>query len=276
MIFLQESIKHTWTSIRKHPYLFLLIILLHILLIGILIHLLLNYPAQILGDVQGIMQPLEEANYNATSIQEGALFTPELGNVFQSYSSLKSHVYRLMTWIGGIFVFILAAIWILTTRIVNEVKEKEIKHLILAWGKYLGIGIIFSVVPFLISYLILTTFFDIESTSTAGGLLWLVMGIILIFYYFGLVGFALIYQKRIWTNWIKVAFRRIHFSLAILLLNLFIFLVLGAGIYLLMEVTGWFVLGIILAILLFIAVILARIFWASYVYLQSQEHENKP
>jgi hypothetical protein len=274
MNFITVGLEHAWRSIKKHPLLFMILVIFHAALIGIMIYLLLNYPAQILQDVQGIMQPLENANYNATSIQEGAAFSPELSRVFESYNSLTSRVYQLCLWFSVIFVFLQAAIWILAVRLVKEANEEEIKSFFKAWGTYLLTGILFSIVPLLICYFILLTFFNIESTNTAVGLLWLVAAILVIFFYFSQVGFALIYSKNCFRNWVKVTFKKIHYSLAILLINLIVIGILGTGAFLLMEYDSWFPLVLILTILLFFTLIFALIFWASYVHLQTQNHEK--
>jgi len=273
MNFIKASLEHAWKSIKKHPLLLLVLVLFHAALIGILIYLLLNYPAQILQDVQGIMQPLENANYNATSIQEGLPFSSELTTVFASYNSLTSRVYEKCWWFGLIFIFVQAGIWILSVRMVSEVKEKEVISFFKAWGTYLLMGIGFSVLPLLISYFLLITFFNIESTTTALWMLWIVVGVLLIFFYFSLVGFALIYTKNVFRNWLKVAFRKIHLSLVMLLINLVVIAALGTGAFFLIEYESWFPVVLILTILLFLALIFALLFWVSYIHLQTSEHK---
>jgi len=274
MNFLRESFEQAWKSIKKHPYLLIFLVLFYIALVGISIYLILNYPAQILEDVQGIMEPLENANYNATSIQEGMPFSPELGKVFTSYNSLINKIYYLSLWLAFILIIVQAGIWILTVRIVSDKVEHELKEGALAWGKYLMMVVLFSFLPVIISYLILNTFFNIESTSTATILLWLVLGILLLFYYFGLVGFALIYHQKVWSSWVKITFQKIHFNLAVLLINLAVILLFVLGAYFLMFIEGWAFLALLCGLLLFLTLILTTLFWAGYVQVQLKEHEK--
>ncbi|MEK6938510.1 MAG: hypothetical protein AABX04_05680 [Nanoarchaeota archaeon] len=287
MNYLKSGLQRAWNGIKQHKLLFLFIVLIQIIVLGILIYLLLNYPTQILQDVQGIMEPLERANYNATSIQEGTAFTPEIATIFQSYSSLVKHTLGLLYWLGGIFIILQAWLWILSLRLLKISIEKsenfwkkETKNFFIHWLKYLGIGILFTFIPGLIAYWSLNSFFNIEAENTTFTLMGMVGIFWLCCYYLQCVAFSLLslpFQKY-WKEWGRIAFKKVHQNLLVAVIN---FLVLGglfAGIYFLLPLESLFPLTLIITILLLLAVVLTRILWISCLQSELKEvrlNENK-
>ncbi|MFH0701420.1 MAG: hypothetical protein V2A62_03205 [Candidatus Woesearchaeota archaeon] len=283
MNYLKRGLQRVWNGIRQHKLLFLFIVLIQIAVLGVLIYLILNYPTQILQDVQGIMEPLERANYNATSIQEGAAFTPEMITIFQSYDSLVKNILGLLFWLGGIFVILQAWLWILSLRLLETNIEKpekswkkEIKNFFIHWLKYIGIGILFTFIPGLIAYWSLNSFFNIEAENTTFTLIGIISIFWLCCYYLQSVAFSLLSVpgRKCLVDWGRIAFKKVHQTLLVAVIN---FLVLGGlfvGIYFLLPLESLFPLTLILTILLLLAVVLTRILWISCLQSELKEHEK--
>ena len=269
--YLREGGKDLLRGIRRHKLLFGFLILTQAAIFGLLIYLLLNYPVQILSNVQGIMEPLGRANYNASSLQEGAPFSTELLGVYQSYQSMVRLVAELLLWLGGIFLFLEVGMWTFSHRLLEEREpsggwKKETSNMILWWLRAWLSILVLVLLPLILGYYIIKTTFltapenlNLNFPKTGGAIL-------LALIYFLLTSFALINsdnRRKFIKSWGRVAFKKIPFTLLTLIINLAVISFLFWIIYLLMPYPSLFILTIALSIILLFSLVLARIYWSA-------------
>src|SRR3989344_2586503 len=98
MNYLQKGLSTTFNSIKKHRLLFAAIIVLQILFIVSSLGLATQYVLKILADAQGVISPLEQANYDSQKIEQGTPFTPDFIPIYNSYKSMLKNVTAFAVW----------------------------------------------------------------------------------------------------------------------------------------------------------------------------------
>ena len=88
MNYLKRGLQHTFSSMQQRKTLFISLLLLQLIFILSSASLGVYYLMQILEDSKGVIEPLENANYNAQQIQKGAPFTEDFRAVYNSYISM--------------------------------------------------------------------------------------------------------------------------------------------------------------------------------------------
>lgn len=267
--------KKTLFGIKERKLLFGLLVLLQVLLMGIFLYLSITYPAKILTDISGIIGPLENANYNATSIQEGSPFTTEFSTIIQSYRTLTEHLKELALWLLGIMLLVQPGLWLLTLQLLEETahqKEfnlwKRASYYLRAWLKYILALLTLVIAPLLLIAIVLKSLSGIvlqTEESIFVAVKWALM-LFLVFQYFLLVALALL-NSPTWKvrNFLRVAFRKIHWNLLVLLIN---GMVLGGILFAIgrsMSNENLFGVSLILSLIFVLALVLSRIFWCASV-----------
>ena len=260
MNYLKRGLKNTYQAIKKHKLLFFSLIILQIILIVVTSMVTLEYQIKILDNTKGIMEPIEQGNYDSTSIQEGELFTQDTLKIYQSYRSLTKNLLHYCLWILGIFIIFNGGLWILVHSFFERKNFHETMH---AYLKFFFSTII-SIIPFfIIAYYFLKKMVEEISVTNVSQLIQNTSYALIIVYFFLLIAFAFI-DVRSWKlffkKWFKVGIKNIHKSISVLLINLT--LILGSGYLIyryLYEET--FFLMILFSALFVIILVLTKIFW---------------
>ncbi|MFA6460712.1 MAG: hypothetical protein WCV90_00465 [Candidatus Woesearchaeota archaeon] len=263
---LKRVLLESWKKVTEHKGLFLLVVLLQLGVILLMGYLLLTYPIKILENVQGIIAPLEQANYNATLIEAGIPFSTELLSVSQSYTLLQKNMSELFLALMGIFLVLQGWIWILSVRMVEGQKRKfgeEIYSFFSSWSKYVFFALVLNGISTLIGFLILTTWFDVNNLTIST---WALAGVALvgvIGYYLQLVGFGLSAHPRkgLIGKWIKFSFKDIRQNIVVLGLNLIVLAGIIGLIYLTMLKESLFILTLLLGIIFILMWVFTRVVW---------------
>jgi len=222
-----------------------------------------KYQIKLLENARGIMEPIEQANYDADSIEEGEPFTKDTLKIYKSYQALKSNFFTLSLWLLGIFIIINGGIWILVHSLFERKKIKEIFH---AYLKFF-ISTIVSIIPFLIvAYIFLKKMMQFNiSMVTISKLIQGSFYFLIAFYFLLLVAFAFINIKS-WKlfvkKWFKVAIKNIYWSLLVLLINLILILVSLYLVYINMNEQSFFLMTFF-SVILIIVLVLTKIFWVA-------------
>ena len=265
MNYLQTASKNTLIAIKKNKWKFVILILLQFLLLGALFGSGIIYQVKLFQDIQGISEPLQRANFDEASLQDGQAFTTEMYTIFQSYQLLMKHLGEFAGILGLVFLILGGAIWILTNNLLDKDLEKnKPKKLFHSWLKYVVSSIVIFIPIALAGYFLFKLLFSLGLSETA--LANLIGGIMIAFiigYYFLLVAFALIHNLS-WKNFLKefwkVSIKRIHFNLLLLLVNIIVLFLGGLLIYLTLSET-LFPLLLLASILFLILIVLVRIFF---------------
>lgn len=267
---LKEAIKRTCHHIHQHKLLFGMLVLLQLMVIIGIFFLAVTYPVKILEDVNGIMQPLQTANYNATNIQEGGAFSTDMLKVYQNYNALIKHVTEVILWLLGILVILEGALWIGTHKLITLDKtEPIIKHLREAgtlWLKYIAISLLFLGIPALIGYFSLNLISSEPNEEILLSIAKYTLAILGVLVYLLWCGLAIINSpwKHLAKNWWTVSLKKIHWTLLALVISIIIMGSLFSLIYLTMnyEPLQWVM--ILLSILCIPIITLLRIFWVAH------------
>src|SRR3989344_52028 len=262
MNYLKEGLKKTWLNIKEHKYLFFLIVFLQIVLLIALAGFTYNYQLKILENARGVIEPLEQANYNATSIEAGMPFTTDMLKVYQNYQEMKKNIFALISWLGGLILIVNGTLWLLSHRLLGTIKTwKEAGS---AYLKFLTASLVGLAPFFICSYFILSNLMKLEiPLSTLSWIFQVVIYSVMIIYYFLMASFAFI-EINSWKEWLKVwftvTFKKIHLTLIMLLINLVLILINLYLIYFFMN-ENTFALMMIFSLLLILILVSSRIFW---------------
>lgn len=261
MHFLHEGWKQTQQGIRQHPWLLVIIVVVQICLVAATGFTALTYQVKILQNAQNIIEPLQNANYNADNINAGQPFLEDLQKVYANYQDLINNLISLLIWLSVIFLTVNGLLWVLSHRVLGM---KGITSILHAWAQYILASVLLLGAVAVLSYYVLRGFLTFESdpaiiTSTVKQLVYVLLAV----YYLLLVAFAFI--SRGWKEWIAAAFRtgilRIHKTVVVLLIN---FIVLGGNLYLIYYAAMnnlHFSLVLLFSLTFLVLLVLTRLFW---------------
>jgi len=271
---LKEGWKKAVNSVKEHPWLLVLLILLQIAVFVSVLTIIIVYPVKILQNVEGIMTTMQNVNYNVTSIQAGSSFasSQDLLTVYNSYNDLIKNITAFLSWSLGVLLILQAGIWIFTNRLFVKKTEKfnfwgELKRFGMSWCKYLLITLVLFLLPAVVFYFIINSLFTLQLEDSVLFVVQLLSVVFLIIYYFSLVGFSLLTLpwKEFFKNFIRISFKKIHWNLLVLIINSIFIGVFVYLIYLTVTLDQHYWLTVLASIILIPLLTLLRIFWVGCV-----------
>ncbi len=273
MNYIVRGVHHAGKGIRQHPRLMVVLLLLQFLMLGLVLGIGVYYQYLIFSDIQGVIQPLQRANYDTTQLQEGKVFTTEMADVYKSYTALKTHMWELVGWFVFIIIVLNGIIWVLCHRVLAPLSWKS--H-ILQWCKFAGIAL-GGLIPIAgIGYTILRSLVLSQvSPQTVSTAVKSIGGVAAIVLYFVLVGIALLPAsswKEFWRLWVHASIKKIHKTLLVLLINVLILGLIVVGLYYSVMLFWPFWAMISFVLLFVIAMVWVRLFWIAAV--QEVAHET--
>src|SRR3989344_2860765 len=140
MEYVKRGLHNTINSIKKNKLLFLAIFLLQIIFVVSSLWLGSQYLIKILEDTQGIIVPLENANYDSQQIEQGEPLTPDYASIYSSYKSMLKNVFSFLFWMAVLFLLLNGSIWLLSHWMLQEQQQWKIKlkegarFLVKAWA----------------------------------------------------------------------------------------------------------------------------------------------
>lgn len=275
MNYFTKGLKNTFNSIKEHKILFTFLVILEIIFIITSATLIVVYQMKILTNVKNIIEPLDNANYNETALQKGEPFTQNILQIYDSYNQLIKDMFYLFSWFYLLFFFLNGIIWIYTHQLLENKQTTNLTIKENFKEKINQIGQLFS--KYGITYLILTLplililYFTLKSTLNFSilpetfTLIAITIGVVfIILLYFMLIFFAFINitsWKEFFKTSIQISFKKIHYTLSIILFNCLLSLIGLYLIYLTTPIESLYYLSIILVLLFTIIIVIARIFW---------------
>ncbi len=262
MKYLYRGLQDVAKSIREHKILFIVLILLQIGFIAALAYITINYQVKILNTVQEIIQPLQNANYDPESIQQGQEFISQIAGIYQAYRTLIQQVLYLAAWWLGLFLVVNGALWVLSHQILERISWKNIGK---QWMKYAAATAVL-LGPFLLAiYLILKGVMKAQVDPDKFGellkyLFYSVAGI----YYLIINAFAslnAVSWKEFVGYFFTTAIKKIHRTMPVLIINLSLLSGAAYLIYYFMEINPNFAWMMAASVLLMKLIILTRLYW---------------
>lgn len=272
MKYLARALQQMYNAVTKHWLILLVLIVLQLSLFVSLGYIGLTYQMNIFENIQGVLDPIQSANYNATSLQEGGLFTTEYARVYESYNLLVQNVIQFVGWLAGLFLIGNGVLWVMTSFLSHP--ENNWKKIIGSWLRYMLLSILFLGIPLLISVYALWQMMKagtgVESITSM--VQWFGYGLLC---FYGLLQIAAAFISaatwKEWWNKITGAFKKVHWVLLTLLINI---AVIAMSVSLLVVVMGYesFTMLVMASLILVIVIVLTRLFLVTA--LQELVHER--
>jgi len=276
-MYLKRALKQTLKSIKENKKLFVLLVVLQLIFVVSIIGVSIFFQIKIFDDAKGIIEPLQNANYDANSIEEGTPFTKEMIDIYQNYVSMRHNVIVFVLWLSGLFVFLNGSLWVLTHGLLKNINLKNYQEVLKTWLKFI-LSILLIMGPFLIvSYYLLISLLRQETAELFSNTANILKYSLLALYYLIIVAFAVIYRnswKKFAKEFYKLSILNIFKSVSVLAINLAIMLLLGYGVYISVNGEEDFVILIIISLLFIIGLVFTRIFWIASIKEITNETNN--
>lgn len=262
MKYLYRGLQKVGTSIREHKLLFLLLIILQIAFIAALAYTTITYQVKILKTAQDIIQPLQNANYDAESIQQGQEFLSQIAGIYQAYQSLIQQIVRLALWWLGLFLVVNGALWVVSHQMLEEFSWKKAGK---QWMKYVTAAFILLGPFLLVIYFILKMLIRAQiDPEKFGSMLMYLLYSLGIIYYLMINAFASLHTptwKEFARHFFTTTIKKIHRTILVLIINLILLAGATYLIYYFMELNQNFALMMITSGILIFLIIVARLYW---------------
>lgn len=276
MNYLKKGLLKTARAIKEHKWLFAALILLQLVFLAVTIYATISYEIKILENAQGIIEPLQDANYDAESIQQGTPFTEEMAAIYSNYLSMTENIKQLVIILLFLYIFFNGGMWVLTHRLLEKETWKNISRM---WLKIFMSTLVLVVPLILAAYYALLFMLKMEvSFPSLTTVLNIIFCLSVIVYYFLISSFAVI-NERPWKEFVKMLFnnsvKRIHKSLLVLMINLILISLSLYAIYLAINYEHSLFLLIASGLLLVVILALTRIFWVACMKGIARPKENE-
>ncbi len=268
MHYLAGRFQKVIAAVKKHPFLVLLVFVLQVALLGISLYTALTYQVKILQDAQGIIEPLQNANYDADSIKAGQAFTGDILGIYNSYQSLITNLLTLALWLIVFFLFLNGIIWLLSHQVMETAAlswKERVKAFFRGWLRYAITSIVILGPFFALSYFFLRNLLlqDVGVDSFTM-VITVLMYVLLVLYYFLLVAFAFL-QPSSWKLFLRkvltASLKKIHFTLLVLIVNSVVLFASLYGVYYFMNHGEIFSGIMVFSILFLLLLVITRLFW---------------
>ncbi len=278
MDYVRRGLHNTFDSIKKHRLLFALIVILQIIFVVSSLALGTHYLIKILEDTQGIIGPLEKANYDSQKIQQGEPFTPDYASIYNSYQSMLKKILYFFAGIAALFLLLNGSIWLLSHWMLQEKKQwktkiKEGIHFLLKiWAStFLLLG------TFAISsYYLLLHFIRIsQSFSSIAIVLKFLLIALFGVYYFFLAALAIAPPsawKKFAARGIQISIVRFRKTIVLFFIMMVVLLVSFTALYGAIEYEISVIFLLLLGIICMVMLCVTRLFWIAGV--REIEHET--
>jgi len=258
----------TFQAIWKRKFLFLTLFIVQLIYLSLISYVVVDYQLVIFEDLTKISTPFENMELEAENMDSLGELVGQYGAVHAAYRSLLNHLFGLASWLALLFVVPNAILWIGSGFLLSKGWNKKtnwknkLVTLSKSWLKYL-----ISAFIIFIPFLIVAYFATISIVQIAEGFIpvmsYVLLGLFFFLAYLLLVCFSLITISN-WKHFlqaiVKVAFKKIHYSIVMFLLSLiFIFLPMLLFYYSVMIWTSFFLM-LSAALLLLFAFIYTKIF----------------
>src|SRR3989344_3598902 len=264
MNYFKRALTHTLHSIRKRKGLFILLLALQVIFVISIIAVAIYFQLKIFEEAKGIMEPLQNANYDANSIEEGTPFTEEMLSIYQSYASLKHNVMVLLAWLLALFLCLNSGIWILSHSLLGNLDWKKWKDVGKMWVKNAVSTLVLGGSFFIISYFLLLNTIRAEDTELFARTATILQYSLVVIYYFLLAALAVSHQHS-WKGFVRkiydISIKNLRKTLPVLLLVISVLLAAGYLVYYSVNNDQAFIVLALTSFFFIVSVVMTRLFW---------------
>ncbi len=267
MNYLHAGFSQSVAAIKKRKGLFVFIILLQVLFLVSSLWLTSVYWVKIIDHAKGVIQPLENANYNADKIKAGEPFTGEVLPIYSSYQAMLTDLIYFTVWISILFVILNGGLWLSSSWLFEEKKDWKtaFRQKFRFFLKIVTSLIVVLIPSAIAAYYILLHFVRIsESFDNIIFIMKILLVGLAVLYYFLLVAFAIATiasWKQFVKSWFKVSIRKIGKTFPLFILVSLILAASIAAVYAAVEYEQSLMLVLAAGLLIIIVLVVTRIFW---------------
>lgn len=254
---LKSKAKTTLRKINDNKFLFVLLFTIQILLIITFAFTFLTFHLKILEDARGIIEPVENANFDSEQLQDGQVFLDNPYTIYQSYNAMLKDLTYLLTYLIGIFIIFNGALWMVTHKLVSRTKFS-----LRPFIKFVTTFITGLLPFFLIAYLLLkNVLLSDNPTDEFSKFVKICVFIFGVIYYFLLCFFTNINTKS-WKLFVRKSLNLasdLKKTIPVLLVNI---ILIGLAVYLIYYMLANQINQIVIGtIILILTIIITRIYW---------------
>ena len=262
-MFIKRGFERVVSVVTKHKGLFIVLLLLQIAFLISLSFTSLHYQQKIFVNIQNIVEPLHEGNFDPNKVEAGQPLLNEIAPIIKNYQLLKENVKIMFIWFSVLFLVLNGGTWVL----IHQMFRRNTAQIGQQWLKFIAISIVLAGPFLLIGYSLLrsqiTTGMDPAMVAdSARNILYAGVAV----YYLMLVSYSFIHVRQ-WKSFVTAAFKagitKIHWTVLVLLINCAV-LALGAWIvYLTVLVEKLFLISLLGALFFIVLVVLTKLFWVA-------------
>jgi len=277
MISFSAPLQSALTSLRRHPWYGLILIVLQISFLLSIGFIGLNYQVKVMENLQTISTIMNSANLDEQQLLEGNAFLEQTLTLYSAYKSLVRSAATLIIGLLLVFILFQAVLWTLSQRLVTG-QLHSLKQWLTIFGKYCLSTILFIIPLLLVSGFLIFLFVRYEFNSSSIGNFsnfFIVFAVIL--YYFLQITWALLPSTSVrqlphywWSFGVCKAY--LFFPLIIFLhgfVLLWIYLV-----YILMSNNSHFLILLLTTIFFILSFLFTRLYFIQFVKLHHDHHHS--
>ena len=224
---LRKSFFDTIQIIRKNKLMFIGLIIIQLIFLVSIFFVAVTYQIKIYSDLNNVITPLQSANLNATALEAGQPFLPDMSQnlalMIKSYNQMISSIFEMLFLILGCFLLFNGCLWSVINFMVKSKSSNPLNTLKLIsnnWKNFIAVSLVFIVPAGLISYYVLINLIFDSQLLNSG--IQTIEVILLVIFYFLLVGFSSLdlKLKNIFKKIFWVGFGQAHWVLLSLLIIL--------------------------------------------------------
>ncbi len=269
--FIFKGFQKSLHAFRTHKLLFTALFLLQLFFIISITFTALYYQLKVIQDLQGIIGPLQTANYDPARLQQGEAFSTELSSIRLSYASIKKNIFLFVLLNSLLFFIINGLLWVFCHYMLYKKK-----NILSQWLRFVSISILL-IIPYLfLAYFILKEKFTsgVDPSLFAQTAQYFLYGFGVI-YYFLLISFAYL-SVNTWKDFFSKIFttgvKKIHYTLPALALCI-IPLALSIFLMSIAPPSSYYIpLILIFLVIMIFTLTFSKIFWIAS--LQELDHET--
>lgn len=205
---LKRGLLDTFKIVKQNKLLFVGLMIVQFLFLLAVFFVAVNYQIKIYDSLNTVLGPLQTANYNATALEAGQPFLPDMANMglmMKSYDQMIKNIFQMLFLILGCFLFFNGFLWSVANYLVKHDFKSKVEHKIKSnslkttkiilnyWKNFVLVSLVFLIPVGLISYFVLINLIS-DNKLFQGGFESIKI-VLLVVSYFMLVGFCLINLK---------------------------------------------------------------------------------
>lgn len=265
MRLIQKGLKSSWDAARRNAVLLVSTVVLQLVLMVVLVFLLQSFQMTFLEDMQYVLLPLENIDYNPESVTDSSSFIEEVHTVYKSIQLFKEHLLSFALQLSVILVVFNGFLWVASHALL---RKKKLALYLKMWLNYVLLSVIFMALIFIVANLLMRNLlaFDV-TTDLISNYFYFFAVFFAVFYYLLLIGLAFLDQSfsKILSAVYGIGIKRFFHSAGIFLIVFGTILLNLWLIHFSISSQKLFSLVIPSTVLLGVVLVVTRIFWITVI-----------